>query len=157
MGVVGCFGCDASAVASSAAASSAAAAVGARQRRDSPPATLLVDQSLEAVRQVARQSLQAGQRTAASAEQTDQRTVREADFARRKVGQRSSILCGQRLVAEHTALDNEVRVGLGEVAKGLGNSSCITLDEGNGRGAGKRFFEVGRSRSRTAKRTRVFL
>ena len=116
----------------------------------------LVDQRLQAVGQVAGQRLeQAGELHHRGGQATGE--AGEQHLARRQVGQRPGLVGGERLAAEHAALEDEVGVGAAEVAQRLGHRGGVAVDEGDRGRADEQLVEPSRPRSRTAKRTRVFL
>jgi hypothetical protein len=110
-------------------------------RRNRSGGFALVDEGLEAVGKVAGQRLQ----------QTgglDQRSLQcaselgEQHFAGRQFGEGFDVLGGQRDLAERTTLEDQQRVGLGDVAERLGGRGNIALDERDAGRADEQLFQT---------------
>src|ERR1700722_18299500 len=103
-------------------------------------AALLVEQSGEPVREVPGQGLeeagQLGQRRLERAGKPSQK-----DIAGREVGQRPELAGREDIAGDEAALDDQVGVGPGELAEGLGHRAHVTLDERDGGWPGQQVLE----------------
>jgi len=92
---------------------------------------MLLDQCLEPVGELARQCRQ-------HASGLDQRGLEGSGdlgqqfLARRQVGERVDVGCGQRNAAQHPTFDHQRRIGLGRLAQRLGSAGDVARDKRQG-------------------------